>query len=125
MGVAVVTGSAGLIGAETVRYFADKGFKIFGIDNDMRKYFFGEEASTEWSRINLEETIPHYNHINADIRNTEEIKRIFSEIGKQVDVVIHTAAQPSHDCVPGSLHATAKKAQAQDTARRDTSRTSR
>jgi len=97
MGVAVVTGSAGLIGAETVRFFADKGLKIFGIDNDMRKYFFGEEASTEWSRKKLEETIPQYSHISADIRNTEEINRIFAEIGKQVDVVIHTAAQPSHD----------------------------
>ena len=97
MQIDVVTGSAGLIGAETVRFFADKGFKIFGIDNDMRKYFFGEEASTEWSRKNLEETIPQYNHISADIRNTEEINRIFAEIGKQADVVIHTAAQPSHD----------------------------
>ena len=97
MRVAVVTGSAGLIGAETVRFFADKGFKIFGIDNDMRKYFFGDEASTAWSRKNLEETIPQYSHISADIRNTEEINRIFAEIGKQVDVVIHTAAQPSHD----------------------------
>ena len=97
MRVAVVTGSAGLIGAETVRFFADKGFKIFGIDNDMRKYFFGEEASTEWSRKNLEEIIPQYNHISADIRNTEEINRIFAEIGKQAAVVIHTAAQPSHD----------------------------
>ena len=69
MRVAVVTGSAGLIGAETVRFFAERDFKIIGIDNDMRKYFFGEEASTEWSRINLEETIPQYSHINADIRN--------------------------------------------------------
>lgn len=97
MGVAVVTGSAGLIGAETVRYFADKGFKIIGIDNDMRKYFFGEEASTEWSRKNLEKTEPQYSHISSDIRNTQEINRIFAEIGEQVEVVIHTAAQPSHD----------------------------
>lgn len=97
MRIAVVTGSAGLIGAETVRFFAKKGFKVVGIDNDLRKYFFGDEASTAWSRKNLEETVPLYSHISADIRNTEEINRIFAEIGKQVDVVIHTAAQPSHD----------------------------
>jgi CDP-paratose 2-epimerase len=97
MRVAVVTGSAGLIGAETVRFFADKEFKIFGIDNNMRKYFFGEEASTAWSRKELQKTVPQYNHISADIRDTKEINRIFSEIGKHVDIVIHTAAQPSHD----------------------------
>jgi len=97
MRIAVVTGSAGLIGAETVRFFAKKGFKVVGIDNDLRKYFFGDEASTAWSRKNLEETVPLYSHISADIRNTEEINRIFAEMGKQVEIVIHTAAQPSHD----------------------------
>ena len=80
MGVAIVTGSAGLIGAETVRFFAKRGFKVLGIDNDMRKYFFGKEASTEWCRRNLEETIPEYNDISVDIRNTEEINHIFAEI---------------------------------------------
>jgi len=97
MRAAIVTGSAGLIGSESVRFFADKGFRIFGIDNDMRKYFFGEEASTDWSRKHLEETIPQYIHISADIRNTTEIDRIFAEIGKKVNVIIHTASQPSHD----------------------------
>jgi CDP-paratose 2-epimerase len=97
MRVAVVTGSAGLIGAETVRFFAQQGFEIVGIDNDMRKYFFGEEASTTWSRINLEHTVPQYRHFSVDIRNAKEINHIFAEIGNQVDVVIHTAAQPSHD----------------------------
>jgi CDP-paratose 2-epimerase len=97
MRVAVVTGSAGLIGAETVRFFAKRGFEIVGIDNDMRKYFFGEDASTTWSRIKLEQTVPQYRHFSVDIRNAEKINHIFAEIGKKVDVVIHTAAQPSHD----------------------------
>lgn len=97
MRIAVVTGSAGLIGAETVHFFAKKGFKVVGIDNDLRKYFFGDEASTAWSKKKLEETVPLYSHISADIRDTEEINRIFAEIGKQVDVIIHTVAQPSHD----------------------------
>jgi len=97
MRVVIITGSAGLIGAETVRFFAGKGFKVIGIDNNMRKYFFGEEASTEWSRKNLEETVPQYSHIGADIRDAEQINNIFSEIGKQVDVVITTCGTLDHD----------------------------
>lgn len=97
MKIAVVTGSAGLIGAETVRFFAERGFQIIGIDNDMRKYFFGDEASTAWNVKNLERTVSRYRHIGADIRNEDQINRVFAEIGKNVEVVIHTAAQPSHD----------------------------
>lgn len=97
MNVALITGSAGLIGAEAVRFFSGKGFKTCGIDNNMRKEFFGDEASTEWSRKNLEETVPDYTHHHVDIRDPEAIGRVFSECGADIKVVIHTAAQPSHD----------------------------
>ena len=69
MAVAVITGSAGLIGAEAARFFAEKGLDIVGIDNDMRREFFGEEASTIWSRQRLEATLPGYRHCNIDIRD--------------------------------------------------------
>ncbi|PIV83399.1 MAG: NAD-dependent epimerase, partial [Candidatus Moranbacteria bacterium CG17_big_fil_post_rev_8_21_14_2_50_44_12] len=92
---ALITGSAGLIGSESVRFFAEKGFDIVGIDNDMRKYFFGDEASTEWNNNLLKEKYKNYKHYKADIRNNDEIEKIFKE--HKFDLIIHTAAQPSHD----------------------------
>ena len=95
--VLLVTGSAGLIGSETVRFFAQKGLTIVGIDNDMRAHFFGQEASTRWNRLQLEEQVPNYQHVEADIRDTEAMGRLFSRYGGAITGVIHTAAQPSHD----------------------------
>jgi CDP-paratose 2-epimerase len=95
--VAIVTGSAGLIGAETVRYLAHKGFTIAGIDNDMRRQFFGSEASTAWSRRELEASIPAYRHYDSDVRDPPAIDRIFAEYGSDIRLVVHAAAQPSHD----------------------------
>jgi len=93
---ALITGSAGLIGSESVRFFAKQGFEIIGIDNDMRKYFFGSEASTRWNKKILEEKYPkQYQHYDVDIRNNHEIERIFQN--HSFDLIIHTAAQPSHD----------------------------
>ena len=97
MAVAVITGSAGLIGAEAARFFADKGLDIVGIDNDMRREFFGEEASTIWSRQRLEATLAGYRHCNIDIRDQSAMLGLFGQYGKDVAVVIHTAAQSSHD----------------------------
>lgn len=97
MDVALITGSAGLIGSETVCFFADKGFEIVGIDNDMRKYFFGEEASTAWNAAILKEKIPKYHHLNEDIRDEKAMEKLFSEYGLDIKIIIHTAAQPSHD----------------------------
>jgi len=98
MNIAIVTGSAGLIGAETTRLFIAKGYHVVGIDNDMRKYFFGEEASTKWSRQKLETEFPNqYTHHNVDIRSEVDMDKIFSEYGKDIKAIIHTAAQPSHD----------------------------
>ncbi|HXO38633.1 MAG TPA: NAD-dependent epimerase/dehydratase family protein [Candidatus Acidoferrum sp.] len=97
MSIAVITGSAGLIGSEAVRYFAAKGMRVVGIDNDMRKYFFGPEASTEWMRKHLEATIADYQHFSTDIRDHAAILDLFRRFGQDISLVIHTAAQPSHD----------------------------
>ncbi|EKD23703.1 MAG: hypothetical protein ACD_81C00190G0004 [uncultured bacterium] len=96
MKYALITGSAGLIGSESTKFFIGKGYRVVGIDNDMRKYFFGEEASTAWNEKQLEEQFKgDYIHYSVDIRNNEEIEKIFQQY--QFDIVIHTAAQPSHD----------------------------
>lgn len=97
MSIALVTGSAGLIGAQTARFFSAKGFDVVGIDNDMRRYFFGEEASTNWSRRRLEEELRNYSHHDADIRDAGAVEKIFGRYGKDIAIVVHTAAQPSHD----------------------------
>jgi CDP-paratose 2-epimerase len=91
----LITGSGGLIGSESVRFFSEKGFELYGIDNDMRGYFFGKEASTKWAVRGLKKTIPHYHHYSVDIRNNTEIEKIFKK--NKFDLIIHTAAQPSHD----------------------------
>lgn len=97
MEIALITGSAGLIGAEAVRFFSAKGFKVVGIDNDMRKEFFGEDASTEWSRKRLEAELPEYVHYSKDIRDQSAIQEIFNSYGNDIKLIIHAAAQPSHD----------------------------
>ena len=92
----LVTGSGGLIGSQTVSFFFEKGFEIVGIDNNMREYFFGKEASTKWNVEKLNASFgKKYQHYQTDIRNDKEIKKIFKE--HSFDLIIHTAAQPSHD----------------------------
>ncbi|MDF5724195.1 MAG: NAD-dependent epimerase/dehydratase family protein [Rhizonema sp. PD37] len=98
MNTVLVTGSAGLIGSESVRFFCDRGFKVVGIDNNMRQVFFGKDASTEWNRDRLIQDYGNqYIHHNVDIRDHEAISRIFQTYNKDVSLIIHTAAQPSHD----------------------------
>jgi CDP-paratose 2-epimerase len=98
MSVVIITGSAGLIGSEAALFFAGLGFDIIGIDNDMRREFFGDEASTLWNRQRLEGILgAKYRHVDADIRNYEIISNIFSQHSSAIKVVIHAAAQPSHD----------------------------
>src|SRR5258708_7891480 len=97
MGVVVVAGSAGLIGAEAVRFLAAQGFDVVGIDNDMRRVFFGNDASTAWSRQRLEIEGQSYRHIDGDIPDPELMNATFAQYGCAIDAVIHTAAQPSHD----------------------------
>jgi CDP-paratose 2-epimerase len=92
----LITGSNGLIGSEASLFFAERGYKIFGIDNDMRRYFFGEEAATSWNRKRLEERLKDkYVHYAQDIRDSQAIEKIFQE--DKFDMIIHAAAQPSHD----------------------------
>lgn len=91
----LVTGSAGLIGSEAVRFFANLGFRVLGIDNDARKYFFGPSASTSWNKRKLKKEIKDYTHYNVDIRNVKKIEEIFKK--NRIDLIIHAAAQPSHD----------------------------
>lgn len=97
MGVALITGSAGLIGSESVAFLADKFDVVIGVDNDLRQYFFGKEASTDWNRQRLTQQFSNYKHYNIDIRDLGELDKVFSEYGNSIELIIHTAAQPSHD----------------------------
>jgi len=97
LSIAIITGSAGLIGSEACKHFAAKGMQVIGIDNDMRSVFFGEEASTSRTSESLKASLRNYKHYATDIRNRDEIFRIFEQHGQEITLVIHTAAQPSHD----------------------------
>ena len=97
MSVIIVTGSAGLIGSESVRAFHADGHEVVGIDNDMRARFFGAEASTAGKRGELEASLERYTHESLDIRDAEAIDGLFRKYGSDIAAVIHTAAQPSHD----------------------------
>ena len=97
MNVALITGSAGLIGSETVDFFAPRFDLVVGIDNNRREYFFGPEASTVWNKERLQKEISNYRHYDLDIRDKEAVRNVFAEYGKDIKVIIHTAAQPSHD----------------------------
>jgi len=98
MNVAVITGSNGLIGSECVSFFADKMDLIIGIDNDMRAYFFGEAASTQKNRFRLIGQYDNYKHYNEDIRNYSNLEEhIFKKYAGDIKLIIHAAAQPSHD----------------------------
>jgi CDP-paratose 2-epimerase len=97
MDIAVVTGSAGLIGSEAVAFFADKFDLIIGIDNNLRQYFFGKDGSTDWNKNRLEHLFENYKHFPIDIREVTELESIFKEYGTDIKLILHTAAQPSHD----------------------------
>ncbi|MGD9005748.1 MAG: NAD-dependent epimerase/dehydratase family protein [Desulfobacterales bacterium] len=97
-GIILVTGSAGLIGSESVRFFCDRDYTVVGIDNNMRRFFFGREASTDWIRDRLISDYGNrYIHHNRDIRDHTTITKIFDTYGKDINLIIHAAAQPSHD----------------------------
>lgn len=97
MSVALITGSAGLIGSEAVAYFAKLGMQVVGIDNDMRREFFGDDATTRPSLERLQQAVPSYEHHNIDIRDDAAVFSLFKRYGRDISLVIHTAAQPSHD----------------------------
>lgn len=91
----LVTGSSGLIGSEVVAFFSELGWKVYGIDNNMRADFFGPQGDTRWNQHRLQEKYPSFVHCELDIRNRTEIGKLVKEIAP--DGIIHTAAQPSHD----------------------------
>lgn len=97
MNIAVVTGSSGLIGSETCKHLDAQGFEVVGIDNDMRARFFGPEASTRTTRVKLEESLSRYQHEHLDIRDAAAVEAVFARHGDAIRLVVHTAAQPSHD----------------------------
>jgi len=97
MKIALVTGSAGLIGSESVEFLSEKFDLVIGIDNNMRQEFFGEDASTAWNVERLTETIPNYKHYKTDIRSEKAVDAIFREYKEDLKLIVHTAAQPSHD----------------------------
>jgi len=98
MSVVIITGSSGLIGSEASIFFAEQGFQVVGIDNDMRQRFFGPDASTKWNRERLESLLTtSYTHYDVDIRDQDAVFRIFQQYGTNIALIIHAAAQPSHD----------------------------
>ena len=96
MKICIITGSNGLVGSSAVEFFLKKKFKVIGIDNNLREYFFGKEGSTSWvKKINLGKN--NFEHKNIDIRNYKKIETIFKNYQDKIKLIIHAAAQPSHD----------------------------
>ena len=97
MSIVLITGSCGLVGSESVEFFYKKGFEILGIDNNSRKKFFGETASINWKKNELIKKYKYYRHFNLDIRKYKPLERIFKKYKNKISLIIHAAAQPSHD----------------------------
>lgn len=97
MNIALITGCNGLIGGESVEFFASKFDLIIGIDNNLRKYFFGENGNTLWNRDRLQEKYPNFEHYDCDIRSYDALETIFNKYGSDISLIVHAAAQPSHD----------------------------
>jgi CDP-paratose 2-epimerase len=95
--IVLVTGSGGLVGSEAARFYAERADLVVGIDNDMRARFFGPEASTAWSTQRLQGDFPNFRQAGIDIRDADAVGRVFAEYGHDIRLVIHAAAQPSHD----------------------------
>jgi CDP-paratose 2-epimerase len=98
MKVALITGCSGLIGSQSVEFFIQKGYLVVGIDNHMRGYFFGPQSSTEHVTKKLSDLYEgSFMFYNTDIRDFDSLLKIFEEFSQDIEIVIHTAAQPSHD----------------------------
>lgn len=105
MATVLITGSAGLVGSQAVRFFVERGFHVIGIDNDLRSLFFGPSASTAWNRMLLQEQCgDRYRHCDTDIRDRTAIELIFREYTRDIKLIIHAAAQPSHDWAARDPH---------------------
>jgi len=97
MNIALITGSGGLIGSACIDFFSERFDLVVGIDNDMRKYFFGDQASTDWNVNRLKEQYSNYRHYVLDIRDHDEMEEVFKLYARDIKLIVHTAAQPSHD----------------------------
>ena len=97
MSVVLITGSCGLVGSESVKFFASKGFDVVGVDNNFRLKFFGKDGDTRWVKENLIKLHKNYTHKNVDIRNYLALEKIYKKYKNSIKLVIHSAAQPSHD----------------------------
>jgi CDP-paratose 2-epimerase len=96
--ITLITGCSGLIGSQSVKFFIDKGFFVIGIDNHMRSYFFGEENTTENTTKKLINDYKNFFEFNnIDIRDYNSLEKIFKLHKNDIEIIIHTAAQPSHD----------------------------
>lgn len=95
--VCIITGANGLVGSEAVTFFAPQFDCIIGIDNDQRKRFFGDDASTLWNQERLVQSHNNFQPISIDIQNFQDLKQIFEKYNSDIELIIHTAAQPSHD----------------------------
>jgi CDP-paratose 2-epimerase len=104
MPIAIVTGSGGLIGSESTRHFVEQGFDVIGIENDMRSQFFGPEASTAHNTRRLESTLDGFRSVDLDIRDVDGITGIFARHAREIELIVHTAAQPSHDWAARDPH---------------------
>ena len=97
MSIVIITGSTGLVGSEAVNFFSDKGFDVVGIDNNLRKFFFGKDGSTIWVKNKLLKRNKNFKNLNLDVRNYKKLKKIFKKYSSNISLIIHCAAQPSHD----------------------------
>ena len=97
MSIILITGSNGLVGSEAVNFFSRKGYKVVGIDNNLRKFFFGADGSTTWLKKKIIKENSNYEHLNIDIRNYQNLRKLFKKYKKNISLIIHCAAQPSHD----------------------------
>jgi CDP-paratose 2-epimerase len=102
--VVLVTGSGGLVGSETVLHFAKSADLVVGVDNDARASFFGPDASTSWQVERLRARLDNYRHEHLDVRDRAGVERLFAELGSDIALVVHAAAQPSHDWAARAPH---------------------
>ena len=97
MAVALVTGSGGLVGSDSVRYLVEAGWDVVGLENDMRASFFGPDASTARTTAELVTTYPEFRSLELDIRDADGVSRVFADHSGRLELIVHAAAQPSHD----------------------------
>jgi CDP-paratose 2-epimerase len=104
MATAIVTGSGGLIGSESVRALVEAGWDVIGLENDMRARFFGPDASTSGTTERLTSEFPDFRSLEVDIRDADAVERAFRDAPGPIELVVHAAAQPSHDWAAREPH---------------------